>query len=135
MGWKTHYYNLLPYIKEIFYKEKWEDPAVLIQGESDGVTYGSRRGVTITTIEGSLGLDFRAVVLAGLRPMGSHEGIKTFSDCLKANEEKLEAYKKNINFIYTGCTRAKDELTVVLSAKRNESIYMDLIRDSIGVNN
>lgn len=135
VGWKTHYYNLLPYIKEIFYKEKWEDPAVLIQGESDGVTYGSRRGVTITTIEGSLGLDFRAVVLAGLRPLGSHEGIKTFSDCLKANEEKLEAYKKNINFIYTGCTRAKDELTVVLSAKRNESIYMDLIRDSIGVNN
>lgn len=131
-GWKTQYYNLLPYIKEIFYKEKWEDPAVLIQGESDGVTYGSRRGVTITTIEGSLGLDFRAVVLAGLRPLGSHEGIKTFSDCLKANEEKLEAYKKNINFIYTGCTRAKNELTVILSAKRGESVWIDLIRDSMG---
>lgn len=131
-GWGTSYYQLLPYIKRIFYKEKWEDPAVLIQGESDGVTYGSRRGVTITTIEGSLGLDFKAVILAGLRPLGSHEGVKTRSDCLNLNEEKSEAYKKNVNFIYTGCTRAKDELTIVLSAKRGESIYMDLIRDSIG---
>lgn len=134
-GWKTSYYNLLPYIKEIFYKERWEDPAILIQGESDGVTYGSRRGVTITSIEGSLGLDFRAVILAGLRPLGSHEGVYTLSDCLNGNEEKLEAYKKNINFIYTGCTRAKDELIVVLSAKKGESVYMDLIRDSIGDNN
>ena len=49
--------------------------------------------------------------------------------------EKQEAYKKNVNFIYTGCTRAKDELTIILSAKRGESVYMDLIRDSIGRNN
>ena len=132
-GWRTNYYNILPYIKSRFYRERWEDPAILIQGESDGVTYGSRRGVTITTIEGSLGLDFRAVVLAGLRPLGNHEGIRTLTDCLNANEEKLEAYKKNVNFIYTGCTRAKDELTIVLSAKKGESIYLDLIRDSIGV--
>ncbi len=131
-GWETSYYRLLPYIREIFYKEKWEDPAVLIQGESDGVTYGSRRGVTITTIEGSLGLDFNAVVLAGLRPLGCHESVRTINDCLNADKEKLEAYKKNINFIYTGCTRAKDELTIILSAKRGESVYMDLIRDSMG---
>lgn len=133
IGWETRYYQLLPYIRNIFYREKWEDPAVLIQGESDGVTYGSRRGVTITTIEGSLGLDFKAVILAGLRPLGSHEGVRTLNDCRHSNLEKLEAYKKNINFIYTGCTRAKDELTIILSAKKGESIYMDLIRDSIGV--
>lgn len=131
-GWGTSYYRLLPYIREIFYKERWEDPAVLIQGESDGVTYGSRRGVTITTIEGSLGLDFKAVVLAGLRPLGSHEGVMKINDCLNADKEKLEAYKKNINFIYTGCTRAKDELTIILSAKRGESVYIDLLRDSMG---
>lgn len=135
-GWKTHYYNLMPYIKQTFYKENWEDPSILISGESEGATYGSRRGVTITTIEGSLGLDFRVVILAGLRPLGSHEKTRVISDFDGLSEEKLiekqEAFKKNVNFVYTGCTRAKDELTVVLSAPKGESMYMDLIRESIG---
>ena len=134
--WKTHYYNLLPYIKQAFYNENWETPSILIPGESEGATYGSRRGVTIATIEGSLGLDFRAVILAGLRPLGSHEKVRVLSDFDNLNKEQLdekqEAFKKNINFLYTGCTRAKDELTIILSAPKGESIYMDLLRDSIG---
>lgn len=133
-GWKTKFYNLLPYIKQRFYSYGWEDPAVLISGESNGATYGSRTGVTITTIEGSLGLDFRAVILAGLRPLGSHEGGQTNNDFSNLTLEKKDAYKKNINFIYTGCTRAKDELSIVLSAKKGESVYMDLIRNSMGDN-
>ena len=135
-GWKTHYYNLLPYIKQAFYNENWETPSILIPGESEGATYGSRRGVTSATIEGSLGLDFRAVILAGLRPLGSHEKVRVLSDFDNLNKEQLdekqEAFKKNINFLYTGCTRAKDELTIILSAPKGESIYMDLLRDSIG---
>lgn len=135
-GWRTHYYELLPHIKKIFYKENWESPSILIPGESEGGTYGSRRGVTIATIEGSLGLDFRAVILAGLRPLGSHEKAQTFGDFSGLTEDKLsekqEAFKKNINFLYTGCTRAKDELTIILSAPKGESLYMDLLRDSIG---
>ena len=135
-GWKTHYYNLLPSIKQIFYKENWENPSILIPGESEGATYGSRRGVTIATIEGSLGLDFRAVILAGLRPLGSHEKAQVLEDFEGLTEEKLgekqEAFKKNINLLYTGCTRAKDELTIILSAPKGESIYMDLLRDSMG---
>lgn len=135
-GWKTHYYNLLPYIKQNFYKENWEDPSILISGEAEGATYGSRRGVTIATIEGSLGLDFRAVILAGLRPLGSHEKAQVLEDFKGLTEEKLcekqEAFKKNVNFLYTGCTRAKDELTIILSAPKGESIYMDLLRDSMG---
>ena len=135
-GWKTHYYSLLPHIKQIFYKENWETPSILIPGESEGATYGSRRGVTIATIEGSLGLDFRAVILAGLRPLGSHEKVQVFEDfdglTKEKLEEKQEAFKKNINFLYTGCTRAKDELTIILSAPKGESIYMDLLRDSMG---
>lgn len=134
-GWKTRHYTLLPYIKQRFLLNRWEDPAILIVDEAHGATYGSRTGVTITTIEGSLGLDFRAVVLAGLRPLGSHEGVQTARDFSNLTTEKQEAYKKNINFIYTGCTRAKDELSIVLSAKRGESVYMDLIRDSMGDDN
>lgn len=135
-GWKTHYYNLLPHIKQIFYRENWEDPSILISGEAEGATYGSRRGVTIATIEGSLGLDFRAVILAGLRPLGSHEKARVLADFQGLSEEQLsekqEAFKKNVNFLYTGCTRAKDELTIILSAPKGESIYMDLLRESMG---
>lgn len=135
-GWETKHYELLSGIRRYFYKEGWEQPAILIRGESEGATYGSRRGVTIATIEGSLGLDFRAVILAGLRPLGTYEKARTIRDFQGLTQEQLvakkEAFKKNINFIYTGCTRAKDELSIVLSERRGNSIYMDLIRDTIG---
>lgn len=138
-GWKTPYYNLLPDIRSIFYEEGWEDPAVLISGESSGATYGSRRGVTIATIEGSLGLDFRAVILAGLRPLGTYEKVRIASDLELAPDDELidrqEGFKKNINFLYTGCTRAKDELTIILSAPKGESIYMDILRETIRKDN
>ncbi len=113
--------------------------AVLISGESSGSTYGSRRGVTIATIEGSLGLDFRAVILAGLRPLGTYEKIRVASDLNGVSEDKLiarrEGFKKNINFLYTGCSRAKDELTIILSAPMGDSIYMDLLRKTIRKDN
>lgn len=135
-GWKTHYYNLLTDVKRIFTQEGWEQPAILLSGQQDGETYGSRRGVTIATIEGSLGLDFRAVILAGLRPLGNHEKAKLQSDFEGLTDEimtlKREAFVKNVNFVYTGCTRAKDELTVILSAPKGESIYMDLLREAMG---
>jgi hypothetical protein len=135
-GWQTRDYRLWSYILQYFNAENWEYPAFLKHGQSEGVTYGSRRGVTVVTIEGSLGLDFRAVVLAGLRPMGTHEKVRVLNEFENATPEqmpdKLEAFKKNINFLYTACTRAKDELTIILSAPRGESIYMDLLRDSMG---
>ena len=134
-SWHTPYYNLLGGIRYYFEREGWEDPAVLIFGENEGVTYGSRTGVTVTTIEGSLGLDFRAVILAGLLPLGTHEQVRSVKDFENASGEllveKQEAFRKNVNMIYTGCTRAKDELYIVLSAPRGDSMYMDLLRDSI----
>lgn len=134
-GWKTSYYRLLPYIRQFFNRYDLESPTVLMKGESEGATYGSRRGVTVASIEGALGLDFRAVILAGLRPLGRHEYARNSADFLEENLEKrnkkLEGYKKNINFLYTGCTRAKDELIVVLSDRKGASVYMDLIRDSM----
>ena len=81
-------------------------------------------------------MDFRVVILAGLRPLGSHEKIQTLEDfdglTGEELEKKQEAFQKNINFLYTGCTRAKDELKIILSAPKGESIYMDLLRDSMG---
>jgi superfamily I DNA/RNA helicase len=130
-NWKDKFYDFMSGISRYFFAQGWEQPAVLMHGSSEGATYGSRRGVTITTIEGSLGLDFRAVVLAGLLPLGIHEKTRSRSELATPTSEQLEAFKKNINFIYTGCTRAKDELIVILSAPEGESIYMDLLRQSM----
>lgn len=134
--WSTNYYDFFPELEQRFQQEGWEEPTVLISRENSGGTYGSRSGVTIATIEGSLGLDFRAVILAGLRPLGSHEWARTLEDIAGASGEKRklkqEAFLKNVNFLYTGCTRAKDHLVVVLSAREGQNIYMDLLRQSMG---
>ena len=131
-GWATHYYHLRDGIIRYFYNQDWESPAFLKQGEDEGVTYGSRRGVTVVSIEGALGLDFKAIVLAGLRPLGTHEKAMKPSDLKNAPKEKLEAFAKNVNFLYTGMTRARDELTIILSAPKGESVYMDLLREATG---
>lgn len=134
--WSTNYYDFFPELERRFQQEGWEEPTVLISRENSGGTYGSRSGITIATIEGSLGLDFRAVILAGLRPLGSHEWARTLEDIAGASGEKRklkqEAFLKNVNFLYTGCTRAKDHLVVVLSARKSQNIYMDLLRQSMG---
>ena len=134
-GWKDRYYNLEAGIRSHFAEEGWETPAFLYRGKSDGATYGARRGVTVVSIEGALGLDFRGVVLAGLRPLGAHDKAGCLSEFQEASPEelpqKLEAYQKCVNLLYTACTRAKDELTVILSAPEGASVYMDLLRRSL----
>ena len=134
-GWKDRFYDLEDGLRRRFAKEGWESPSFLYSGMSDGATYGSRRGVTVVSIEGALGLDFRGVVLAGLRPLGAHEKAGRLSEFQKAEPEelpqKLEAYQKCVNLLYTACTRAKDELTVILSAPKGSSVYMDLLRHSL----
>lgn len=131
-NWKEYKYDLLKPIKEIFSQEGWEEPAILISDENQGVTIGSREGAVISTIEGALGLDFKAVIVAGLRPLGLYDKMQTTDNLRYMTIEKKEAFMKCINYIYTSCTRAKDELAVVLSAPKGENIYMDLIRDSMG---
>lgn len=135
-GWETRDYHLLGLLKNAFERKDWEPPAVLTSANSQGETYGSRRGVTIATIEGALGLDFQAVILAGLRPLGAYEKVVKKDQFFQGSEEdrreKRDAYKKYINLVYTGCTRARDELSIVLSAPKGCSVYMDIIRRSIG---
>jgi superfamily I DNA/RNA helicase len=121
-------------IKEKFYQNKWEDPVLLKSGEYQGQHYGSRRGVAIVTIEGALGLDFTAVVLAGLYNLGAHDKVETENDLKNSKQDsyqkKMEAFKKNVNTLYTGCTRAKDELIIILPKPPEKNMFLDLLRDS-----
>jgi superfamily I DNA/RNA helicase len=97
-------------------------------------TYGDREGVTLCTIESALGLDFEAVIICGLKPMGSHYMTKkehVFNHNNEQLEECKEDYIKNINTLYTGCTRARDHLYIILPENEKQSIYSKMLKEAI----
>lgn len=85
---------------------------------------GDISGVVISTIESSLGLDFKAVVLTGLFPysyvnidgvVGS--SIKSWS-CIKTMDAAGQAsVQSQMRAIYTACSRARDVLYVISDIK------------------
>ena len=85
---------------------------------------GDITGVVISTIESSLGLDFKAVILAGLFPynyvnlngqVGSE--IKTWSAIKNMPEEQQTAVQSQMRAVYTACSRARDVLCVISDLK------------------
>ena len=85
---------------------------------------GDITGVVISTIESSLGLDFKAVILAGLFPynyvnlngqVGSE--IKTWSSIKNMSEEQQTAIQSQMRAVYTACSRARDVLYVISDLK------------------
>lgn len=98
------------------------------------VRYGNNKGVALATIEASLGLDFDAVILAGLLPMGIYYESKNINNMLnidERDEDTEQDFIDNINKIYTACTRARDYLTVVLEEDQSKSLYSSIILESI----
>lgn len=134
-AWRSSSYNLLEPLEKEFSRRGWSEPVVLMSNRRNNDGYGARTGVTIATIQGALGLDFRAIILAGLMPLGEREKASCLADFSKATgkdlEDKQDAFRQNVNYLYTGCSRAKDELTIILSAPKGESMYMDLLRESM----
>lgn len=98
----------------------------------DVVRYGSNDGVAMISFESILGLDFRAVIVCGLKPLGDYDGTKylTVGD-IKSSEldaETRDNIRKNISLLYVACTRARELLYIVQPEKNiKESLYMDLI--------
>jgi hypothetical protein len=132
------------YVPESYYIYKWlkdklniyylEYSELISTDESYGVLYGDRRGLSLCTIESSLGLDFQAIIICGLKPLGAYyktKNISTFSGNTQELEQYKEDFYKNINTLYTACTRARDYLYIVLTEDRNESVYSRLLLDSI----
>lgn len=116
-------------------REKYIESYSLIVGQ-DGTLpaiYGMNSGVALTTIESSLGLDFDAVILSGLFPMGSYYNSKSKTRMTNSggtNEELNQEFIDCINKIYTACTRARDHLTIVLEEDENISLYSKIILES-----
>ena len=132
------------YVPESYYIYKWlkdklniyylEYSELISTDESYGVLYGDRRGLSLCTIESSLGLDFQAIIICGLKSLGAYyktKNISTFSGDIEELEQYKEDFYKNINTLYTACTRARDYLYIILTEDRDKSIYSRLLLDSI----
>ena len=97
-----------------------------------GVSYSNINGVPIVTMESSLGLDFKAVVICGLLPVGLHDNTKKLEQ-LKNNspsDDVIDAFNKNINILYMSLARAKDILRIVSADSEETSFYVRLLKEA-----
>jgi hypothetical protein len=77
-------------------------------------------GIVLSTIESSLGLDFKAVILAGLFPYnyvypegGTPKEIKSWEKIGEMHETGQNLVQSQMRSIYTACSRARDILYVI----------------------
>lgn len=121
-----HNYRFLYWLKQGLDEEGI--PYSMIINEHEGsnlkVHQGDVSGVVISTIESSLGLDFKAVVLAGLFPYsyvnvdGMVKGeIKTWTSIKNMPENQQTAVQSQMRAVYTACSRARDVLYVISDLK------------------
>lgn len=102
----------------------------------DSVRYGSNDGVAMISFDSVLGLDFRAVIVCGLKPLGDYDGTKYVDlesiEDTELNDETKDNIRKNISLLYVACTRARELLYIIQPEKKiKDSLYMDLIVNSL----
>ncbi len=91
-------------------------------------------GVVLSTVESSLGLDFKAVVVAGLYPYsyvfsenGRKKEISSWSAIQKMTSEEKAKVQSQMRSVYTACSRARDIL-YVLSDLKPDSPMEEILR-------
>lgn len=99
-------------------------PYSLITPSLDGVfdrkRYSDTNGVVVSTIDSSLGLDFKAVIVAGLYPYNCIFGdnyykkeISSWNAIKGMNDDEQAQIQSQMRAIYTACSRARDILYVL----------------------
>lgn len=110
--------------------EKEGIPYSLITTPDDGLhkktQYSRTSGVVVSTIDSSLGLDFKAVIVSGLYPYNycftednKKKTIKTWKAIAELPREEQESIKVQMRKIYTACSRARDILYVLSDLQPN----------------
>ena len=87
-------------------------------------SYSNTNGVILSTIDSSLGLDFRVVILTGLFPYtyifdeeGRRIKLNGWDSLMSLNPDELENVKINMRKVYTACSRAREVLYVLSDAE------------------
>ncbi len=130
-GWNDPRYDLETPLSSLL-----EDEGIRVckmyKNESDwGSRYGESGGVKFIKFDSVLGLDFRAVIVCGLLPLGEYHKIKNpdWENIKKVQEDyenKLQYAQDDIRHLYVACTRAKEILHVI--TPENDSIYIKLLK-------
>ncbi len=128
-------YNTLYWI-ESGLRKKNIPYSLIISGDEYGskkTKYSLTTGVVVSTIESSLGLDFKAVILAGLYPYGyiyrensPMMKLGSWDDIKKLKPSEQETVQTQMRALYTACSRARDAL-YVLSDIEKGTVMDDLI--------
>lgn len=109
-------------------KDKYIDYSELSPPDTESRTsYGYREGISLCTVEGALGLDFKAVIMCGVSPIGEFKKSKVESNLGLDDEEVHQEFLKGINTIYTGCSRARDHLVIILNEDGDKSLYSQML--------
>ncbi len=82
--------------------------------------YSNTTGVVLSTIDSSLGLDFKAVIFSGLYPYnyvfgenGRKKGVTSWRVIKNMSETEQHKVQSQMRAIYTACSRARDILYVL----------------------
>lgn len=124
-GYETANYNIYDWIIKKLESNDIECSDLSPKESFNRTRYGYRQGVTLCTINSALGLDFKAVIICGLYPVGAHGKTKSEKSMTSLTDEKTDDFRNNINMLYTAFTRARDELVIISSDKY--SVYSKLI--------
>lgn len=91
-----------------------------LDARQNRVQFSRTTGVVVSTIDSSLGLDFKAVIVAGLFPYnyyysdeGKKELITSWNQIGKMSAQEQETVQVQIRKMYTACSRARDILYVI----------------------
>lgn len=115
-------YYFMPWITEALDKEGIPYSLITppVDASQSKVQYSKTTGVVLSTIDSSLGLDFKAVIVAGLFPYnfyysddGEKEQIKTWEQIGKLDRAEQERVQIQIRKVYTACSRAREILYVI----------------------
>lgn len=93
-------------------------------GAFDRKRYSDTNGVVVSTIDSSLGLDFKAVIVAGLYPYNYIFGdnyykkeISSWNTIKEMDDDDQTQVQSQMRAIYTACSRARDILYVLSDLK------------------
>ena len=113
-------YNFLYWVTEGLKQDQIQFSIISTPEDGQKVKYSDTRGVVLSSIDSSLGLDFRAVIIAGLYPFNyvfdSNSNAKKLSSWEtvgKLEPDVKENVQVEMRKLYTACSRAREVLYVL----------------------
>ena len=134
-NWKDRAYNLERFLLIEMVEEHMPHSIMYSTQAQDAVRYGANDGVAMISFESVLGLDFKAVIVCGLKPFGDYDNTKFLSEAdlkkLSSEDEAIENIRNNVRMLYVACTRARDLLYIIQPEREEDSLYIRMLLNAV----